>query len=507
MDIDGPHREGDEPKPMMHGGEKSDFAIVATKPTNKAGRPAAEPVERRAETKGNAVQQSTHRAQDRESVSQALDRIRQAARQRRKGRFTALFHHLNPEMLRTAFFALKRDAAPGVDGLTWRAYAADLGHRIEDLHARVQGGAYRALPSRRRHIPKADGSQRPLAVAALEDKIVQRATAAVLNAIYEEDFLGFSYGFRPQRSQHDALDALLVGIGSRKVNYILDADIRSFFDAVSQSWLVRFVEHRIGDKRIVRLIQKWLKAGVLEDEVVTVSATGTGQGSVISPLLANVYLHYVFDLWAQRWRRREATGDMIIVRFADDIIVGFERETDAHRFWDAMRARLQEFSLSLHPDKTRLIEFGRHAAAARARRGLGKPETFNFLGFTFVCGTSRRGCFLVKRKTRRDRMRAKLQEIKEEMRRRRHQPIPEQGQWLRQVVSGFFAYHAVPTNSRSLGAFRYHVTNLWRRSLRRRSQKDQTTWERVTRLADDWLPRPRILHPWPNQRFAVKHPR
>jgi group II intron reverse transcriptase/maturase len=491
----------------MDAGEKSDSAIVATKPTNKAGRPAAEPVERRAETKGNAGQQSTRRAQDRASVSQALDRIRHAARHRRKERFTALFHHLGPEMLRTAFYALKREAAPGVDGLTWRAYAADLDHRIEDLHARVHRGAYRALPSRRQYIPKADGSQRPLAVAALEDKIVQRATAAVLNAIYEEEFLGFSYGFRPRRSQHDAMDALVVGIGSRKVNHILDADLSRFFDSVSQSWLVRFVEHRIGDRRIVRLIQKWLKAGVLEDGIVTIGETGTGQGSVISPLLANVYLHYVFDLWAERWRRREATGDMILVRFADDIIVGFEHETDAHRFRDAMRARLQGFSLSLHPEKTRLIEFGRHAAARRARRGVGKPETFDFLGFTFVCGKSRRGRFLIKRKTRRDRMRAKLREIKEEMRRRMHQPIPEQGKWLRQVVTGFFAYHAVPTNGRALGAFRYHVTNLWRRSLRRRSQKDHTTWQRVTRLADDWLPRPRILHPWPNQRFAVNHPR
>jgi RNA-directed DNA polymerase len=329
----------------------------------------------------------------------------------------------------------------------------------------------------------------------------------VLNATYEEDFLGFSYGFRPQRGQHDALDALVVGISSRKVNYILDADIRSFFDAVSQSWLIRFVEHRIGDRRIVRLIRKWLKAGVLEDGAVMVSETGTGQGSVISPLLANVYLHYLFDLWAQRWRRREATGDMIVVRYADDIIVGFERETDAQHFRDAMCARLQEFSLSLHPEKTRLFEFGRHAAARRARCGLGKPETFDFLGFTFVCGKSRRGRFLVERKTRRDRMRAKLREIKEEMRRRRHQPIPEQGKWLRQVVAGFFAYHAVPTNGRSLGAFRYHVTNLWRRTLRRRSQKDRTTWARVTKLADDWLPRPRILHPWPSQRFAVKHSR
>ncbi len=492
---------------MMDAGEKSDSAIVAPKPTNNAGRPVAEPVERRAETEGNAGQQRTRRAQDRASVSQVLERIRQAARQRTKERLTALFHHLSPEMLRTAFFALKREAAPGVDGLTWRAYAADLDHQIEELHARVQRGAYRALPSQRRYIPKADGNQRPLAVAALEDKIVQRATAALLNAIYEENFLGFSYGFRPGRSQHDALDALVVGISSTKVNHILDADIRSFFDAVSQTWLIRFLEHRIGDRRIVRLIQKWLKAGVLEDGAVTVSETGTGQGSVISPLLANVYLHYVFDLWAKRWRRREARGDMIVVRYADDIIAGFEHETDANRFREAMRARLQAFALSLHPDKTRLIEFGRHAAAGRARRGLGKPETFDFLGFTFVCGKSRRGRFLIHRKTRRDRMRAKLRELKVEMRRRRHQPIPAQGRWLRQVVRGFFAYHAVSTNGRSLGAFRYHVTNLWRRSLRRRSQKDRTTWARITKLADDWLPRPRILHPWPSQRFAVKHPR
>ena len=308
-----------------------------------------------------------------------------------------------------AFFALKRDAAPGVDGLTWRTYEADLDRNLADLHERVHRGAYRALPSRRTYIPKPDGRQRPLAVAALEDKIVQRATVAVLNAIYEEDFLGFSYGFRPGRGPHDALDALVVGIESTKVNCILDADIRSFFDEINQQWLIRFLEHRIGDPRIIRLIQKWLKAGVLEDGVVTVSERGTGQGSVISPLLANIYLHYVFDLWAERWRRREATGDMIIVRYADDIIVGFEHEADARRFLDAMRERLQEFSLSLHPEKTRLIEFGRHAADNRERRGLGKPETFNFLGFIFICDKSRRGKFLIKRKTRRDRMRAKLQ--------------------------------------------------------------------------------------------------
>jgi RNA-directed DNA polymerase len=492
---------------VMHGREKSDSAIIATKPTNKAGRPAAEPVERRAGTKGNADQQSTRRAQNRESVSQALERVRQAARKRKKERFTALFHHLSVDLLRLSFFALKRDAAPGVDGLTWRDYEADLDHKLEDLHARVHRGAYRALPSRRRYIPKADGRQRPLAIAALEDKIAQKATVAVLNAIYEEDFLGFSYGFRPGRSQHDALDALVVGITSTRVNYILDCDIRSFFDEVSQEWLVRFLNHRIGDPRIIRLIQKWLKAGVLEDGVVTTSEMGTGQGSVASPLLANIYLHYVFDLWAERWRRREATGDMIILRYADDIVVGFEHEAEARRFWDAMRARLQEFSLSLHPEKTRLIEFGRLAADRRAQRGLGKPETFNFLGFTFICGQSRRGKFLLKRRTRRDRMRARLREIKEELRRRMHQPIPQQGQWLRQVATGFFAYHAVPTNSAALSAFRHHVTNLWRRSLQRRSQKDGCTWQRIAKLADDWLPKPRILHPWPSERFAVKHPR
>jgi RNA-directed DNA polymerase len=492
---------------MMHEREKSDPAIVAVKPTNKAGQPDAELVEPRAGTEGKAGQQSTRRAQNRESVSQALDRIRQAARQRKKERFTALFHHISLDLLRMAFLDLKRNAAPGVDGLTWQDYEADLDRNLTDLHDRVHRGAYRALPSRRRYIPKADGRQRPLAIAALEDKIVQRATVTVLNAIYEEDFLGFSYGFRPRRSQHDALDALVVGISSTKVNHILDADIAGFFDAVSQDWLVRFLNHRIGDPRMIRLIQKWLRAGILEDGVVTTSDRGTGQGSVASPLLANVYLHYVFDLWANRWRQREATGDMIIVRYADDIVVGFEHEADARRFWEAMRERLQEFALSLHPDKTRLLEFGRFAAANRKRRGLGKPETFTFLGFTFICGRTRRGDFQIHRKTRRDRMQAKLTEIKEELRRRMHQSIPQQGRWLRQVVTGYYNYHAVPTNSRALEAFHYHVIDLWRRTLRRRSQKDGSTWERIAKIANDWLPKPRILHPWPQQRFAVKHPR
>jgi len=344
-------------------------------------------------------------------------------------------------------------------------------------------------------------------VAALEDKIVQGATVMVLNAIYEGDFCGFSYGFRPGRGPHDALDALYVAIDQRKVNWIVDADTQNFFGAVSQEWLVRFVEHRIGDKRIIRLIRKWLKAGILEDGIVTVDDRGTGQGSVISPLLANIYLHYVFDLWAQRWRQREATGDMIIVRYADDVIVGFEREVDARRFLGEMRARLEEFMLSLHPDKTRLIEFGRHSAANRKQRGLGKPETFAFLGFTFICGKSRRGRFQLKRKTRSDRMRAKLKDIKVELRRRMHWPIPQQGKWLRQIVGGHFAYFAVPTNIRALTAFRYRVIDLWRRTLQRRSQKGDATWERIAQLANDYLPRPCNLHPWPSVRFAVKYSR
>ncbi|MFL5073322.1 MAG: group II intron reverse transcriptase/maturase [Xanthobacteraceae bacterium] len=491
----------------MHGGGKSDSAIVAVKPTNKAERSAAEPVEPRAEAKGNADQQSTGRMPSRGTVEQALERIRQTARERKKERFTALLHHVSIEHLGAAFGELKQNAAPGVDGLTCEAYEADLERHLEDLHARLHRGAYRPQPARRVYIPKPDGRQRPLAVAALEDKIVQRATAAVLNAIYEEDFLGFSYGFRPGRGAHHAMDALMVGITSRKVNWILDADIRSFFDTVNQEWLIRFVEHRVGDPRVIRLIRKWLKAGVLEDGVVTVSDRGTGQGAVISPLLANIYLHYALDLWTERWRRREVAGDMIIVRYADDFIVGFQHESDARRFLEAMRERLGKFALSLHPEKTRLIEFGRFAAENRKRRGHGKPETFNFLGFTFICSKTRRGKFLIKRKSRRDRMRVKVQAIKQELRRRMHQPIPAQGKWLAQVVSGYFNYHAVPTNTRALVVFRHRITLLWRRVLRQRGQNTTPPWDRMRKLVNDWLPKPRILHPWPQARFAVTHPR
>jgi RNA-directed DNA polymerase len=502
---------------MMHGHEKSDPAIVAMKPANKveqlaaeqsAAEPtAAEPVEPRVGTKGNACQQTMPWAQSQTSMPHALERIRKVARERKKEKFISLSHHISIDLLEDVFYELKVDAAPGVDRLTWKDYEADLERNLEDLHNRVRSGAYRARPSRRVYIPRPDGRQRPLAVAALEDKIVQRAVVTLLNAIYEEDFLGVSYGFRPGRSTHDALDALCVGIHSKKMSFILDADIRSFFDEINQEWLIRFLEHRIGDRRIIRLIQKWLKAGVMEDGVVTVSDRGTGQGSVISPLLANIYLHYALDLWALRWRRREVTGDMIFVRYADDFIVGFQHESDARRFLDEMRERLGKFALSLHPEKTRLIEFGRFAAERRKRRGFGKPETFNFVGFTFICGKTRAGKFQIKRKTRRDRMRAKLTMIKEEMWRRMHQPIPRQGKWLWYVVNGYFNYHAVPTNARALHVFRHQIADLWRRTLRRRSQKDRMTWERMTQLVDDWLPKPIILHPWPSERFAVTHSR
>ena len=492
---------------MMHGREKSDLFEVATKPRNKPAQAGAEAVERRKGAEGNAEEPHMRRTPSRESVSLGLDRVRLAAKARKKERFTALLHHVTAELLKDAYFWLKRNAAPGVDGLTWKEYEQDLEANVVDLHARVHRGSYRALPSKRHYIAKTDGRQRPLGIAALEDKIVQRALVEVLNAIYEEDFLGFSYGFRPGRSQHDCLDALVVGITLTKVNWILDADIRSFFDSVSHDWLIRFVEHRVGDPRVIRLIRKWLKAGVMEDGVVKPTEVGTPQGAVISPLLANIYLHYVFDLWANRWREHHAHGQVIIVRYADDIVVGFEHEAEAKRFRVDLQQRMEKFALSLHPEKTRLIEFGRFAARDRARRGLGKPETFNFLGFTHISGRSRKGGFLLKRKSRRDRMRAKLREVKEALRRCMHDSIPEQGRWLAQVVRGYFNYHAVPTNAKSLVLFRHHVTDLWRRTLQRRGQKDRTTWERMARLAADFLPAVRILHPWPQARFAVTYPR
>jgi group II intron reverse transcriptase/maturase len=411
-------------------------------------------------------------------------------------------------LLRDSFYALKRQAAPGVDGVTWKGYEAGLEDRIRDLHSRVHRGSYRAKPSRRVYIPKADGRQRPLGIAALEDKIVQQAVVTILNQIYEADFLGFSYGSRPGRSQHQALDALVVGMERRQVNWVLDADIRGFFDNVDHEWMLRFLQHRIADRRILRLIQKWLKAGVSEDGVWSETKVGTPQGAVASPLLANIYLHYVFDLWVEAWRKKCARGQVIVVRYVDDTVMGFERRDDAERFLRDLGERMRKFGLELHPDKTRLIEFGRHAERNRKQRGEKKPETFDFLGFTHLCGkTSKWGRFMVLRKTSSKRMRAKLRQIKQLLLARKHDPVPQTGEWLRSVVQGYFNYHAVPGNGCSMGKFREQVARYWRLALRRRSQKSRMTWDRFRPLAQRWLPVQRVLHPFPRQRFDAIHPR
>jgi len=422
----------------------------------------------------------------------------------RNARFTALLHHVTVDRLRQAYRAINPRASTGMDGVTWGAYGQDLEANLQDLHARVHRGAYRAKPSRRAYIAKADGRMRPLGIAAVEDKVLQRAVVEVLNAIYEVDFAGFSYGFRPGRSPHQALDALAVGIDKKKVNWILDADIRGFYDAIDHGWLCKFVEHRIADKRVLRLIQKWLNAGVIEDGSWSASEEGAPQGATASPLLANVYLHYVFDLWAQHWRRRQANGDVIIVRFADDIVVGFQHRSDAERFQADLVQRLARFNLELNTEKTRLIEFGRFAAENRRRRGLGRPETFAFLGFTHMCGKTRAGRYALRRKTIAKRMAAKLREVNALLRQRRHWPIAEQGQWLGSVVRGHTAYYAVPGNIAAVSAFRKQVTRLWGRSLRRRSQRHRVTWERMGRLEARWLPATRITHPWPNVRFDAR---
>jgi group II intron reverse transcriptase/maturase len=420
-------------------------------------------------------------------------------------RFTALLHHIyNPETLRRAYFSLKKEAAAGVDGETWRHYGETLETNLQDLSERLKRGAYRAKPVRRVYIPKADGRQRPLGVTALEDKIVQRAAVEVLNAVYETDFLGFSYGFRPGRSPHHALDALYTGLLTRKVNWVLDLDIQGFFDGLSHTWLLKFVEHRIADRRVVRLIQKWLNAGVLEDGKHLRVEEGTPQGGSASPLLANIYLHYVFDLWVQAWRRKRAHGDVIVVRFADDIVVGFQAKSDAERFQAELTERFQRFQLELHPEKTRLLEFGPFATSNRQRRGEGKPETFNFLGFTHICVRKRsNGMFTVLRQTMRKRLRAKLGEVKAELRRRMHAPVPEVGQWLRSVVSGHTRYYGVPMNLPALAAFRFQVGWLWYRTLSRRSQTGRISLDRLRRLVARWLPPVRIHHDYPLRRMGV----
>ncbi|MBD3336787.1 MAG: group II intron reverse transcriptase/maturase [Candidatus Eisenbacteria bacterium] len=495
--------KADGRNPAMHGHGKSDRPIRPAKLPNNVGRPMAEAAEGRGLTKENADQRNTPQTQGwNHGVPNGLDRVRQAALRCKKERFSALFHHITVERLRDAFFKIKKNAAPGVDGVMWAQYGEDLEKNLQDFHKRLHRGAYRAKPSRRAYIPKSDGRQRPLGIAALEDKIVQRAAAEVLNAIYEVDFLGFSYGFRPGRRAHEALDALAVGIRRKKISWILDADIRGYFGSISHNWMIKFLEHRIADRRMLRLIRKWLKAGVIENGVWAASDEGSPQGASISPLLANVYLHYALDLWVQWWRKHIARGEVIIVRWADDFVMGFQYEAEARQFLEALRERLRNFSLELHPDKTRLIRFGRFARRdVRRFDGRKKPETFDFLGFTHFCGVNRNGKFMVGRITMKQRFTAKLQVVKAELRRRMHDSLVLQGLWLRSVVQGYFAYHAIPGNWDAIGAFRTQVARLWYRTLRRRSQKTRLNWDRMKKHVDTWLPPARILHPWPDQRF------
>src|SRR5213082_4193266 len=490
---------------MMDEHGKSDRSVVPGNSPNNASEQATEAREGRERTKGNTPERNVLRTQSRAGASTALERVRQAAKRDRKQRFTALLHHVYAiEQLRAAYFAVKRAAAAGIDGETWQHYGAGLDANLQDLSQRLQRGAYRAQPVRRAYIPKADGRQRPLGVPTLEDKIVQRAAVAALNAIYETDFLGFSYGFRPGRSQHQALDALYTGLLTRKVNWVLDLDIKNFFDGLSHEWLVKFIEHRVADRRVVRLIQKWLNAGVLEEGKRIRVEEGTPQGGSASPLLANVYLHYVFDLWAQAWRQKRAHGDVIVVRFADDIVVGFQSKADAEQFRAELTERMKKFQLELHPEKTRLLEFGPYAINNRQRRGEGKPETFNFLGFTHICVKKRsNGMYTVLRQTIRKRLQTKLNEVKAELRRRMHEPIPKQGKWLQAVVRGHLRYYGVPMNNPALALFRFQVGRLWHRSLSRRSQNGRVLWDRMRRLIARWLPLPTVCHPYPLRRMGV----
>jgi group II intron reverse transcriptase/maturase len=434
---------------------------------------------------------------------ETMERIRQAVRRDKKAKLTALYHHVyNEEHLREAYRGLNPKAAAGVDQETWADYGQDLERNIQDLSERLRRNAYRAKPVRRIYIPKPDGRERPLGVPVLEDKIVQKVTAEIFTAIWEEEFMGFSYGFRAGRSAHQALDALAVGLERSSVRWVLDADIRGFYDTISHEWLVKFIEHRIGDRRIVNLIKRWLKAGIMEAGEWIQSEEGTPQGGLISPILANIYLHYAFDLWIHQWRRQPGREEVIVVRYADDIVIGFGKRTEAQQFQRELTERMKQFELALNEDKTRLIEFGRYAEINRAGRRQGKPETFDFLGFTHICTKNKRGNFTVLRRTKRKRMWAKLKEVKRDLKQRMHEPISEQGAWLRTILLGHYQYYGVPMNGQALYAFRYHLLRVWKRVLERRSQNGEVTWERMHRLESKWLPTPRICHPYPMQRLG-----
>ena len=493
----------------MHVAEESDGLIVPEKRANNIGvPPVAESVEGRGSIEENASQSLRDRTQSRISRSRGLPGVREAARRDRKVRFNNLLHHVTPELLQASFFDLKKQAAPGIDGVTWDRYAEGFDLRINDLHARIHRGTYRAQPSKRAWIPKSDGKLRPLGIAALEDKLVQQAVRTVLECIYEEDFRGFSYGFRPQRSCHRALDALYMGIRTRKVNWILDADIRGFFDNIDHAWLLKFLEHRIADRRLLRLVKKWLRAGVSEEGRWSPTKVGTPQGAVISPLLANVFLHYVLDLWMEAWRKRHAQGEVIVVRYADDFVIGFREESDARRCLAELRERFTKFGLELHPEKTRLIEFGRYAAERRSKRGDGPPEAFDFLGLTHISGKTRKGDFTIRRISSGKKLRNKLRELKEALRRSMHHDLAEVGAWLSSVFRGWCNYHAIPGNSTRLHQFRTALQRLWLHALRRRSQRGRRmTWQKFSRLTKRWLPTPRILHPYPEVSFARLYPR
>lgn len=486
----------------MHGYGQSDGPVVPANPPNSTE--VGEAGEERGPTKGNTDSETVAGRGAGVGLSSGLDRVRQVARRDSQARFTALLHHVDLELLWRAYRELNPNASPGVDKMTWQEYGIGLEARLRDLLGRVQQGRYRAVPARRAYIPKADGRMRPLGIASLEDKIVQRAVVEVLNAIYEVDFKAFSYGFRPRRSPHSALDALYVGLQQKRVNWVLDADISDFFGSLDHDWVRKFLRHRVADSRVLRLIDRWLTVGVVENGEWTRSEKGSPQGASLSPLLGNIYLHYVFDLWADHWRKTRAEGDVIISRFADDFVVGFEDEQEARQFLDELRERFAQFGLQLHPDKTRLIEFGRHAAWRRARRGERKPDTFDFLGFTHICARSRKGRFWIKRITIAKRMRDKLHAVKAELRRRRHQPVKEQAQWLRAVIQGHFNYYAVPGNTTAIRQFRTLVVRHWLRSLRRRSQRGRRlNWARMNRYVDSWLPPVRIIHPFPNERLTA----
>jgi RNA-directed DNA polymerase len=452
-------------------------------------------------TKENHMEPNTQPTQGGERVSQGLHGVRERARKNKQERFTALLHHVTAALLRDSFYRLKRKAAPGVDGVTWKEYETGLEDRLSDLHGRVHRGAYRALASKRKWIPKANGKLRPLGIAALEDKIVQSAVVTVLNQIYEEDFRGFSYGFRPGRGQHQALDALYVAIRGRKVNWILDMDLKGFFDNIGKDHLMEMVGRRIADPRVLRLIRKWLDAGIVEDGEWFETEKGTPQGAVISPLLANIYLHYVLDQWTDQWRRK-AQGDVIIVRYADDAVIGFQHPHEAQKFLKELREHLRQYGLELNEDKTRLIRFGRYARLNREERGEGKPEAFTFLGFRHICAENRLGRFEIRRITDGDRRRKKLQAIKQDLRRRMHEPVARTGEWLKSVLHGYYQYHAVPGNLTVLKRFRRQVARYWFHALGQRSQR-RPTWEKLGALFDQWLPAPRVVHEFPDARFRA----